>query len=159
MDSVHKLIEMLEQRFGKLPADGLLLLSVLGAAAWGLNTFMADFVLPVAHALAAVWIAIAAMKPIKILFPVELFTEIGVAAVAACVLGMMSRSVMRSRARLQKSLESVRESLARLEFDKRSALQERDALEYFIEHSGGSNIGLPPKRTEERWPPDVAPAP
>ena len=32
--------EMLEQRFGKFSANALLLCAVLGAAAWGINSFM-----------------------------------------------------------------------------------------------------------------------
>ena len=46
MDGLHKLIEMLEKRFGKFWADFLLLIVVLGAAGWAINSFMTYLVLP-----------------------------------------------------------------------------------------------------------------
>jgi hypothetical protein len=55
MDSVHKLIEMLEGRFGKFWADALLLCAVLGAAAWGINSFVSLFLTPTAKLLVAVY--------------------------------------------------------------------------------------------------------
>lgn len=42
---------MLEERFGRFWANLLLLLAVLGAAAWGINTFFVDFVVPGANLL------------------------------------------------------------------------------------------------------------
>jgi hypothetical protein len=46
MDGLDRLIEMLEKRFGKFWADGLLLIAVLGAAAWGLHSLVVDFIVP-----------------------------------------------------------------------------------------------------------------
>lgn len=59
MDGLDRLIEMLEKRFGRFWADALLLLAVLGAASWGIHTFLVDFVVPGAKVLIAAynWLA------------------------------------------------------------------------------------------------------
>ena len=111
MDGLHKLIEMLEKRFGKLPADGLILLSVLGAAAWGLSTFVTDFVLPVAHVAASVWTAATSMKPISLPSWTEIIAQLGVAIIAAAAVAVAVRYALKSRARLEKSMKAVQERL------------------------------------------------
>jgi hypothetical protein len=53
MDGLHKLIEMLEKRFGKFWADMLLLIAVLGAAAWGIHALFAYLIVPAARVVVA----------------------------------------------------------------------------------------------------------
>ncbi len=50
MDSVHKLIEMLEKRFGKFWADSLLLIVILGVVAIAVHALFADLVFPAVRA-------------------------------------------------------------------------------------------------------------
>ncbi len=53
MDGLHKLIEMLEKRFGKFWADVLLLITVLGAAAWGIHALFAYLIEPATRVVVA----------------------------------------------------------------------------------------------------------
>jgi hypothetical protein len=46
MDNLHKLIEMFEKRYGKFGADCLLLIAVLGVAAWAIHSFFEYLIFP-----------------------------------------------------------------------------------------------------------------
>jgi hypothetical protein len=46
VDGIHRLIEMLEARFGKLWATMLLVLVVLAVASWALHTIVSELIVP-----------------------------------------------------------------------------------------------------------------
>jgi hypothetical protein len=66
VDSAHRIIEMLEERFGRFWANCLLIAIVVAVVTWCLNTFVVDFFIPLLHIGATVF---SYLSGVKLSFP------------------------------------------------------------------------------------------
>lgn len=146
---IDRLIEMLEERFGRFPSTVLLALVCVAAVGLALKTIYGTILLPVASVIAAVWAAISAMKPVSIPHPVEFWAAVFLAALVSWGAIFGVHRFLESRKRIEASFQAIRNRLANLEYDKRTVEQERDALQHFLNRAGGSPELQSPEGTEE----------
>lgn len=90
MDGLHKLVEMLERRFGKVWADILLVIVVLGAAAWAINSFVTYLLLPVIKYAVA---AYSYVSGVNVTIPGNLYEIVSWATAVLAVAGTLIAAV------------------------------------------------------------------
>ena len=145
---IDRLIEMFEQRFGRPLSTVLLALVGLGVAGLALHSIYDTILVPLADVVVATKSYLAGLKTISLPGAATIIAQIAVGFIAGIVLVITVSIMVRTRKRIDKSFQAIRNCVSELEFENRTLKQEQDALRYFLDRAGGSSGLRLPSPTE-----------